>query len=108
MKPPLFSNNGERLAEVAAQGREVTCLPYFILNPFFEKGLLAAVLTEWSLPSLKPAAAYSCARYLSLKARLFTDFLLDWFATDGRYPNGRMPQQFAKFRFYLKYESRCV
>ena len=82
LTPALFSNNGELLAEFAAQGKGVACLPDFILNPFLENGRLVPLLSDWELPRLQLAAIYPRTRYLSLKVRLFTDFLLDWFTTE--------------------------
>ena len=93
LKPALISNNGELLAEFAVQGKGVTCLPHFILNPFLQKGLLATVLTDWDLPRLQLAAVYPRTRYLSLKVRLFTDFLLEWFGSNEATPSAPGPNK---------------
>ena len=60
----------------------MTSLPNFILAPFFKDERLVPLLSGLELPTLQLAAIYPRTRYLSLKVRLFTDFLLDWFA-DG-------------------------
>lgn len=71
----LNSNNGDLLAEAAAQGLGVVCEPTFIVGPEIRAGRLVPILQEFAAPRSPIYAVYTSRKHLSARVRLFVDFL---------------------------------
>jgi DNA-binding transcriptional LysR family regulator len=54
----------------------------FIAKDALEKGTLRAVLADYRAPPLTLYAIYPPTRHLSVKVRLFIDFLVERFVSD--------------------------
>jgi DNA-binding transcriptional LysR family regulator len=72
----LHSNNGDLLAEAAAQGTGVVFEPAFIVGPEVRAGRLVPLLQEFVAPPMPIYAVYPSRKHLSAKVRLFVDFLI--------------------------------
>ena len=79
----LCVNNAEVLRDAAVRGRGVALIPTFIAGDALKKGMLRAVLEDYSAPPLALYAIYPPTRHLSVKVRLFIDFLVERFGTEG-------------------------
>src|SRR3954454_19389335 len=78
----LCVNNAEVLRDVAIKGRGLALLPEFIAADALRKGELRTVLEDYSAPPLALYAVYPPTRHLSVKVRLFIDFLVERFGRD--------------------------
>jgi DNA-binding transcriptional LysR family regulator len=76
----LHSNNGDLLAEVAAQGAGIVFEPAFIVGPELRAGRLVPLLQEFVAPPMPIYAVYPSRKHLSAKVRLFVDFLVARFS----------------------------
>jgi DNA-binding transcriptional LysR family regulator len=76
----LHSNNGDLLAEAAAQGAGIVFEPAFIVGPEVRAGRLVPLLQEFVAPPMPIYAVYPSRKHLSAKVRLFVDFLVERFA----------------------------
>ena len=76
----LHSNNGDLLAEVAAQGAGIVFEPAFIVGPELRAGRLVPLLQEFLAPPIPIYAVYPSRKHLSAKVRLFVDFLVARFS----------------------------
>lgn len=76
----LHSNNGDLLAEVAAQGAGIVFEPAFIVGPEVRAGRLVPLLQEFVPPPVPIYALYPSRKHLSAKVRRFVDFLTERFA----------------------------
>jgi DNA-binding transcriptional LysR family regulator len=72
----LCSNNGEVLRDAATQGRGLALLPSFIAGADLQEGRLRTVLTDYKAPEISLYAVYPQTRHLSVKVRVFIDFLV--------------------------------
>ncbi|HEY2137263.1 MAG TPA: LysR family transcriptional regulator [Xanthobacteraceae bacterium] len=72
----LCSNNGEVLRDAATQGRGLALLPSFIAGADLQEGRLRTVLTDYKAPEISLYAVYPRTRHLSVKVRVFIDFLV--------------------------------
>jgi DNA-binding transcriptional LysR family regulator len=79
----LATNNGEVLRDAAVKGHGIVLLPTFIAGPDLQKGSLQTILSDYKAPEISVYAVYSQTRHLSVKVRLFVDFLVERF---GRRP----------------------
>jgi DNA-binding transcriptional LysR family regulator len=77
---PLHSNNGDLLAEAAAQGAGIVFEPAFIVGPDVRVGRLVPLLQEFTAPPMPIYAVYPSRKHLSAKVRLFVEFLVERFA----------------------------
>ena len=75
----LCVNNAEVLRDAAIRGRGVALIPTFIAGDALEKGILRAVLQDYRAPPSALYAIYPPTRHLSVKVRLFIDFLVERF-----------------------------
>ena len=73
----LCANNAEVLRDAAIRGRGVALIPTFIAGDALEKGGLRALLQDYRTPPLALYAIYPPTRHLSVKVRLFIDFLVE-------------------------------
>ena len=76
----LHSNNGDLLAEAAAQGAGIVFEPAFIVEADLRAGRLVALLADYRAPASPIYAVYPTRKHLSAKVRLFVDFLAERFA----------------------------
>jgi DNA-binding transcriptional LysR family regulator len=70
------------LRDVAIKGRGLALLPEFIAADALRKGELRTVLDDYSAPPLALYAVYPPTRHLSVKVRLFIDFLVERFGRE--------------------------
>ena len=75
----LCTNNAEVLRDAAVQGRGIALLPTFIAGADFQQGCLATILPGYQAPEISIYAIYPETRHLSLKVRVFIDFLVERF-----------------------------
>ena len=75
----LCTNNAEVLRDAAVQGRGIALLPTFIAGADFQQGRLATILPGYQAPEISIYAIYPATRHLSLKVRVFIDFLVERF-----------------------------
>ena len=80
----LCTNNAEVLRDVAVKGHGIALLPTFIAGADLQKGSLRTILAEYKAPDISVYAVYSQTRHLSVKVRVFVDFLVERF---GRRPH---------------------
>ena len=80
-RPRLRINNGDAIRIALLQGLGVAVSPTFIVGRDLQAGSLQTVMTEWALPDTGVYAVYPHHRHLSVKVRIFIDFLLDRFGS---------------------------
>lgn len=77
--PPwtLCANNAEVLRDAAVKGRGIAVLPVFLAGNELKSGALVPCLGDYKTPPLMLYAIYPPTRHLSVKVRLFIDFLIE-------------------------------
>jgi DNA-binding transcriptional LysR family regulator len=75
----LCTNNAEVLRDAAVRGRGIALLPTFIAGADLQAGRLRTILTDFKAPEIDICAIYPETRHLSIKVRLFIDFLVERF-----------------------------
>jgi DNA-binding transcriptional LysR family regulator len=75
----LCTNNAEVLRDAAVRGRGIALLPTFIAGADIQQGRLSTILTSYKAPEISIYAIYPETRHLSLKVRVFIDFLVERF-----------------------------
>ena len=75
----LCSNNGEVLRDAVVKGRGIALLPTFIVGADLQEGSLRSILTDYTAPEVSVYAIYPQTRHLSVKVRMFIDFLIERF-----------------------------
>jgi DNA-binding transcriptional LysR family regulator len=80
----LCVNNAEVLRDVAIRGQGIALIPRFIAADALASGALTAILSEYVAPPLALYAIYPPTRHLSVKVRLFIDFLVERFGHHGQ------------------------
>jgi DNA-binding transcriptional LysR family regulator len=75
----LCSNNGEVLRDAVVQGRGIALLPTFIIDADLSAGRIKQILTGYAAPEIAVYAVYPPTRHLSVKVRVFIDFLVERF-----------------------------
>ena len=75
----LCANNGETLRDAAVKGRGIALLPTFMVGADLQQGTLRSILSDYKAPELALYAIYPPNRHLSVKVRLFIDFLVERF-----------------------------
>ena len=76
----LCANNAEVLKRAAIKGRGIALLPTFIAGSALDARELVPVLENYHAPKVELYAIYPPTRHLSLKVRLFIDFLVARFS----------------------------
>lgn len=76
----LCSNNADVLKDAALRGLGFAKLPTFIAGPELRSGRLVPVLTDWSDSPIHLQLLYPPHRQLSLRTRLFVEFMYRRFA----------------------------
>ena len=67
------------LRDAAVKGRGIALLPTFIAGADIQQGRLATILAGYKAPDISIYALYPETRHLSLKVRVFVDFLVERF-----------------------------
>ena len=75
----LCTNNAEILRDAAVAGRGIALIPTFIARKDLQTGRLQSILVKFHAPPLTVYALYPPTRNLSVKVRLFIDFLVEHF-----------------------------
>jgi DNA-binding transcriptional LysR family regulator len=75
----LCANNAEVLRDVAVKGHGIALIPTFIAGDALHTGALKIILADYHAPPLTLYAIYPPTRHLSVKVRLFIDFLVERF-----------------------------
>jgi DNA-binding transcriptional LysR family regulator len=75
----LCTNNAEVLRDAAVKGRGLALLPTFIAGDDLQTGALMTVLKEYKAPEISVYVIYSQTKHLSVKIRVFIDFLVERF-----------------------------
>ena len=75
----LCTNNAEVLRDAAVRGRGIALLPTFIAGADLQEGRLRTILTDYKAPEISLYAIYPQTRHLSVKVRVFIDFLVERF-----------------------------
>lgn len=73
----LSTNNAEVLRDAALAGLGIALLPTFIAGAEIRSGKLRGVLAGYQAPELSVCALYPPTRHLSVKVRVFIDFLVE-------------------------------
>ena len=79
LQSQMWANNGDFLMQMAMAGQGVVMLPTFIAWQAIKTKQLQVLLTDYSLPEMNAYIIYPQTRFLSQKARVFIDFLVDQF-----------------------------
>jgi len=79
LESQLFANNGDFLMQMAIAGHGVLFSPTFIIWQAITSGQLKPILTDYQTPELNAYVIYPQTRFLSQKARVFIDFLVEKF-----------------------------
>jgi DNA-binding transcriptional LysR family regulator len=77
--PRIQVNNGDAMARMAEAGTGITQLPTFLLHDGLRDGKLKPILSGFEPPPLGLYAIYPQSRGLSVKVRVFIDFLAKHF-----------------------------
>lgn len=80
INPRIQVNNGDAIARMAEAGSGITQLPTFLMHEAIRDGRLKPILAEFEPPPLGLYAIYPQSRNLSVKVRVFIDFLAKHFA----------------------------
>lgn len=80
VRSPFRANNGAALREAAIQGHGVAYLPHFIVSQAIARGELRPLLEGWRKPPVEVYAVYPTRRNLSLRVRVFIEFLMARYA----------------------------
>jgi DNA-binding transcriptional LysR family regulator len=75
----LCTNNAEVLRDAAVRGRGIALLPTFIAGADLDVGRLQTILENYKVPEISVYAIYPETRHLSVKIRVFIDFLIEHF-----------------------------
>jgi len=78
----ILANNGDFLRDMAITGHGILISPTFIAWQALSKGELIPIMPDYSIPSRNAYAVYPKTRYLSQRARLLIDFLLEQFGNN--------------------------
>jgi len=73
----LRSQPGQLLCAAAVRGQGIALLPTFIAGADLQEGSLRSILTDYAAPEISIYAIYPETRHLSVKVRVFIDFLTD-------------------------------
>jgi len=78
-RPRIIANNGDFLRDMAMAGHGIILTPSFIAWQAVARGELVSILTDYCTQQRSAYAVYPQTRYLSRRARMFIDFLVDRF-----------------------------
>jgi DNA-binding transcriptional LysR family regulator len=78
----LCANNAEILCDAALKGQGIALLPTFIAGAALRDRRLRIILSDYKAPALSLYAVYPPTRHLSVKVRMFIDFLVERFGQE--------------------------
>jgi len=78
-RPSMVANNGDFLRDMAMAGHGIILTPSFIAWQALSSGDLVSIMPDYYPAGLSAYAVYPRTRYLSLRARMFIDFLVERF-----------------------------
>lgn len=78
----LCANNAEILCDAAVKGQGIALLPTFIAGAALRDRKLRIILSDYKAPALSLYAVYPPTRHLSVKVRMFIDFLVERFGKE--------------------------
>jgi DNA-binding transcriptional LysR family regulator len=71
----LRSNNGDAIAEAAAEGAGIALQPNFIVGPLIKQGRLVEILPSWRAAEFGVYAVHAQSQFTPAKSRAFMDHL---------------------------------
>lgn len=77
ISPSILCDEADVLTEAALAGQGVAILPGWCARPHLESGALVEVLPDYAVPSLPIQLVFPDSRWMSLRARLFRDLVLE-------------------------------
>lgn len=77
VRPQLTANNGEVLAEAAAQGMGITSQPDFIVEDWLASGRLEVILRDFAMPPLGVYALLPGNKQIPHRVRVLLEFLAE-------------------------------
>ncbi len=84
----MIANNGDFLKDMAVAGHGIVMSPTFISWKAISIGELVPILTDYDPPQLNAYAVYPQTRYLSQRARVLIDFLVERFGDNPYWDQG--------------------
>jgi len=78
-RPRIVANNGDFLRDMGMAGHGIILTPSFIAWQAIAAGDLVSVMPNYCPRQLSAYAVYPQTRYLSRRARMFIDFLVERF-----------------------------
>lgn len=82
MKLALATSDMEACALCSANGAGLIQAPRFVLAPYLESGVLEEVLAQWRPRAQPLVAVYPQRRHVTLKARMFVDWIAELLEAD--------------------------
>lgn len=79
MDVALATSDMEACALCSANGLGLIQAPRFVLAPYLESGALEEVLAQWQPPAQPVVAVYPRRRHVTLKARMFVEWIAELF-----------------------------
>lgn len=76
----LRSNNGDAIAEAAAEGAGIALQPNFIVGPLIKQGRLVELLPAWRAAEFGVYAVHPQSQFVPAKSRAFMDYLAKKYA----------------------------
>ncbi len=76
----LRSNNGDAIAEAAAEGAGLALQPDFIVGPLIKRGRLVELLPSWRAAEFGVYAVHAQSQFVPAKSRAFMDHLAKAYA----------------------------
>ena len=86
-----MANNGDLLCGAALAGMGIARLPTFIVGRHLQSGGLEVLLPDFPVPESGIHAVYPHSRNLSVKVRVFVDFLVESFGPEPYWDAGLEP-----------------
>jgi len=88
VSPDIHATNGDLLRQLALAGEGIIAQPEFIVADDIARGTLVPILQGWRLGEFNLYAVYLTRKYLSVKVRVFIDYLT---GTIGKQGSTRFP-----------------
>lgn len=82
VKGIMCSNNAQVLCDAALANMGIALLPTFIAGKEIQTGRLQTILNEYQAPEIKLCLLYPSNRHLSVRIRLFVEFIQDRYGSD--------------------------
>lgn len=87
--PKVHDTNGDLLRRLAVEGGGIIVQPDFIVAGDISNGRLIQILPDWTLGSFSLYAVYLSRRQLSVKVRVFIDYLVEVLGKPAAETEGR-------------------